>query len=629
MLKPQYIAKLLRLSRATKRLVVLALDISLCVLTVFLAFYLRLGEWITITPGFNIAIFLSLIIAVPIFIFFGLYRNIFRYSGWPALLTVVKASFVYGILYAAFILFCSFDGIPRTVGIIQPLLLMLFVGASRAYANFWLGNPYRQQLILCNVPRVLIYGAGSTGRQLASALRNSHQLDVKGFLDDDIELQGKLLNNIPIYKPQQLSDLVPNLNISQVLLALPSISRERRNKILSDITNFQLKICTIPNLSELASGKITVSDFKELDVEDLLCRDSISPDIELLRKNIYQNVILVTGAGGSIGSELCRQIFDQRPSILVLLEQSEFALYSIEQELRNKLSRIDDCVIKLESVLGSVRDVQLMQQVISRYHPHAIYHAAAYKHVTLVEQNPCEGLLNNTFATLELAKLVAKMRVPNFVLISTDKAVRPTSVMGASKRLAEMVLQALAADESQKGCTIFSMVRFGNVLNSSGSVVPLFRMQIKDGGPITLTDRRVTRYFMTIPEAAQLVLQASSMAKGGDVFVLNMGEPIKIFDLAVRMIELSGLRVRDSDDPDGDIEIQETGLRPGEKLFEELLIGNNPECTNHRQIFRANEEFLPWIQLEHDLEELSQGLKLFSIEEIRMKLKKLLPAYVR
>jgi FlaA1/EpsC-like NDP-sugar epimerase len=310
-----------------------------------------------------------------------------------------------------------------------------------------------------------------------------------------------------------------------------------------------------------------------------------------------------------------------------LLDQSEFALYSIEQELRNKLNRIDSCTIKLNLVLGSVRDFDLMQQVIGRYHPHTIYHSAAYKHVTLVEQNPSEGLLNNTFGTLGLAKLAAKLDVPNFVLISTDKAVRPTSVMGVSKRLAEMVLQALAADCSQKGSTIFSMVRFGNVLNSSGSVVPLFRKQIKEGGPITLTDSEVTRYFMTIPEAAQLVIQASAMAKGGDVFVLDMGQPVRIMNLARRMIELSGLRVRGIDRPDGDIEIQVTGLRAGEKLHEELLIGNNPESTAHPQILRAHEEFLPWSQFESALEALSQGLGQLSLNEIKDTLKKIVPSY--
>ena len=627
MFNPQFTIQALSLSRTSKRLIVLAVDICLCLLTVYLAFYLRLGEWVTITPELKTAIFISLVFAVPTFISFGLYRAIFRYSGWPALLTVVKASFVYGILYAAIILFGRFEGIPRTVGIIQPILLLLFVGASRAYASFWLGNSYREQLRLGETPRVFIYGAGSSGRQLASALRNSRQMHVMGFLDDDLELQGKVLNSIPIHKPEQLSHLAPKLNVSQVLLALPSISRERRNKILSYISGYQLLVHTIPNLADLASGKIAVSDLRELDVEDLLGRDSRSPDLGLLSKNIYQKVILVTGAGGSIGSELCRQIIDQRPSLLILLEQSEFALYSIEQELRNRLNGIDDCTIELESVLGSVRDIQLMEQVIDKCHPHAIYHAAAYKHVTLVEKNPCEGLLNNTFGTLGLAKLAAKLEVPNFILISTDKAVRPTSVMGVSKRLAEMVLQALAADGSEKRRTIFSMVRFGNVLNSSGSVVPLFRKQIKEGGPITLTDSEVTRYFMTITEAAQLVLQASAMAKGGDVFVLDMGQPVKIMDLARRMIELSGLRVKNSEHPDGDIEIQVTGLRAGEKLYEELLIGDNPERTSHPQILRAHEEFLPWSKLEPVLEAFSQSLNVHSVDEIRLDLKRLVPAY--
>ncbi len=627
MFSPQFTIQALSLSRTSKRLIVLAVDICLCVLTVYLAFYLRLGEWVTITPELKIAIFISLVFAVPTFISFGLYRAIFRYSGWPALLTVVKASFVYGILYATTILFGRFEGIPRTVGIIQPILLLLFVGASRAYASFWLGNSYREQLRLGEAPRVFIYGAGSSGRQLASALRNSRQMHVIGFLDDDKDLQGKVLNGIPIHKPEWLSHLAPKLNVSQVLLALPSISRERRNKILSDISNSQLLVHTIPNLADLASGKIAVSDLRELDVEDLLGRDSRSPDLGLLSRNIYQKVILVTGAGGSIGSELCRQIIDQKPSLLILLEQSEFALYSIEQELRNRLNGIDDCTIELDPVLGSVRNIQLMEQVIDRRHPHAIYHAAAYKHVTLVEHNPCQGLLNNTFGTLGLAKLAAKLGVPNFILISTDKAVRPTSVMGVSKRLAEMVLQALAADDSQKGRTIFSMVRFGNVLNSSGSVVPLFRKQIKEGGPITLTHSEVTRYFMTIPEAAQLVIQASAMAQGGDVFVLDMGQPVKIMDLAIRMIELSGLQVKNSERPDGDIEIQVTGLRAGEKLYEELLIGENPEPTSHPCIMRAHESFLTLQHLESALEQLDKAIHNSTFEEVKQELTQLVQGY--
>lgn len=627
MFNSQFTIQALSLSRTSKRLIVLVVDICLCALTVYLAFYLRLGEWSTINQGLNIALFISLIFAVPTFIIFGLYRAIFRYSGWPALLTVIKASLVYGIFYAVIIFFGRFDGIPRTIGIIQPILLLLLVGASRAYASFWLGNSYREQLRLGDVPRVFIYGAGSSGRQLASALRNSRQMHVIGFLDDDLELSGKVLNGIPIYSPDRLSELAPKFDVIQVLLALPSISRDRRNKILNNIASSQLAVHTIPNLADLASGKIAVSDLRELDVEDLLGRDSRSPDIGLLSKNIFQKVILVTGAGGSIGSELCRQILDQSPYLLVLLEQNEFALYSIEQELRNKLDRMDGCNIGLMSVLGSVRDVTLVEQVIDRYHPYAVYHAAAYKHVTLVEQNPCQGLLNNTFGTLGLAKLAVKMGVPNFILISTDKAVRPTSVMGASKRLAEMVLQALAANASKKRETIFSMVRFGNVLNSSGSVVPLFRKQIKEGGPITLTDSKVTRYFMTIPEAAQLVLQASAMAKGGDVFVLDMGQPVKIIDLARRMIELSGLQVRDLVHPDGDIEIKVTGLRAGEKLYEELLIGDNPERTTHPQILRANEEFSSWDQLEPVLELLRQDLEVLSMQELRIELKKLVPAY--
>ena len=630
MLLTQLIMPVLRLPRIAKRTVVLAVDGSFCVLSVWLAFYLRLGEWVPLSGDPALAVFASLVFALPIFIAFGLYRAIFRYSGWPAMMTVAKACSVYGLMFAALITAFGFSGIPRTIGIIQPIVLLLLVGASRAFASFWLGGSYRQQLKLGTVPRVLIYGAGSTGRQLAEALRNSHQMRVIGFLDDDSSLSGQSLNGITIYEPVELPNLVSSLMVSDVLLALPSINRQRRNKILTSIAKSKVLVRTLPSVTDLASGKVTASDLRELDIEDLLGREPVSPDPYLLKKNIHNQVVLVTGAGGSIGSELCRQILVQGPSQLVLVEQSEYALYCIEQELSKRSaeltwsSHLSSCITP---ILGSVQNADLMQSALEKYSPEIIFHAAAYKHVPLVESNFAEGILNNTFGTLTLAKLAAQLKIPRFILISTDKAVRPTNVMGASKRLAEMILQALASNESKEASTIFSMVRFGNVLDSSGSVVPLFRRQIADGGPITLTHPEVTRYFMTIPEAAQLVIQAGAMAKGGDVFVLDMGEPVKIADLARHMVELSGLEIKDEDNPEGDVEIEVTGLRPGEKLYEELLIGDNPETTAHPLILKANEDFLALNELEVALKGLEACLRIKSLAQVQKYLTQVIRGY--
>jgi len=629
---PQFVMPVLKLPRIAKRFIVLMLDISFCILAVWFAYYLRLGQWVTLSGESALAVLLSLILALPIFIAAGLYRAIFRYSGWPALMTVAKACTVYGLIYAAFITTIGFSGIPRTIGIIQPILLLLLVGASRAFASYWLGSSYRMQLKLGTVPRVLIYGAGSAGRQLAAALRNSHQMRVVGFLDDGQVLWGQSLNGLTIYNPSELPNLVASLAISDVLLALPSINRRRRNAILTSITRSKVSVRTLPSVTDLAKGKITATDLRELDIEDLLEREPVSPDPDLLKKNIYQQVVLVTGAGGSIGGELCRQILAQHPKLIVLVDQSEYALYKIEQELKKRTSDsygLGNASSIIVPILASVRNDLVMGNVLAKYRPEIIFHAAAYKHVPLVESNFSEGIFNNTFGTMSLAKIAAELKIPRFILISTDKAVRPTNIMGASKRLAEMSLQALAADQNLGRDTIFSMVRFGNVLDSSGSVVPLFRRQINEGGPITLTHSEVTRYFMTIPEAAQLVIQAGAMAKGGgDVFVLDMGEPVKIADLARHMIELSGLEVRDDQNPEGDIEIEITGLRPGEKLYEELLIGENPIKTEHPRILKANEDFLDFDDLQEKFSNLNVALRDNSIEKVKRQLKIIVPGYV-
>jgi FlaA1/EpsC-like NDP-sugar epimerase len=624
---------ILALPRAAKRFVALSVDLGLCVLTVWLAFYLRLGEFVALSGTALWAVGASVGIALPIFIVSGLYRAIFRYSGWPALLAVARAVGIYSLLYASFFTAIGVAGVPRTVGIIQPILLLLFVGASRALARVWLGDQYLSILKHALRPKVLIYGAGTTGRQLAAAMANSHEMQVAGFLDDDDRLHGHVLNGQPIYSPADLDNLATTLNISDVLLAMPSLSRRRRNEILSQIRVARVAVRTLPSVTDLAQGKVSISDLRELDIDDLLGRESIAPNHILLAKNIVGKVVLVTGAGGSIGSELCRQSLAVVPAKLLLIEQSEFALYAIHQELEEKLAALDGATPPvLVPLLASVQDDERMREIMSTWHPDTVYHAAAYKHVPLVEHNPAAGIRNNVLGTLCTAQAAAENGVTDFVLISTDKAVRPTNVMGASKRLAEMALQALAAHQAVtpggiSGSTKFSMVRFGNVLGSSGSVVPKFRQQIRDGGPITLTHPEVTRYFMTIPEAAQLVIQAGAMAKGGDVFVLDMGQPVKIMDLARRMVELSGLTVKDEEHPEGDIEIAVTGLRPGEKLYEELLIGDNPKPTVHPRIMKAHEEFIPWSELEDKLKSLEMALNVNDVSVIRLMMEKLVPGY--
>jgi FlaA1/EpsC-like NDP-sugar epimerase len=612
---------MLALPRAAKRFVVLSVDLALCVLTVWLAFYLRLGEFVALYDTALWAVVASAGIALPIFVVSGLYRAIFRYSGWPALLAVARAVGIYGLLYASVFTAIGVNGVPRTVGIIQPILLLLFVGASRALARVWLGDQYLSILKKASRPKALIYGAGNTGRQLAAAMANSHEIQVVGFLDDDERLHGHVLNGQPIYSPADLDRLVEVLSIRDVLLAMPSLSRQRRNLILSQVRSVRVAVRTLPSMNDLAQGKVSLSDIRELDIDDLLGRDAVQPNGLLLNLNTHGKTVLVTGAGGSIGSELCRQILRTSPNQLLLVEMSEFALYQIHQELQADPSSAQ---VELVPLLASVCDAVRMHEIMCTWKPHTVYHAAAYKHVPLVEHNPAEGVRNNVWGTRVCAEAALRNGVRNFVLISTDKAVRPTNIMGASKRLAEMVLQALA---EQCVATSFSMVRFGNVLGSSGSVVPLFREQIKNGGPITLTHADITRYFMTIPEAAQLVIQAGAMGQGGDVFVLDMGQPVKIIDLARRMVELSGLMVRDANNVDGDIELAETGLRPGEKLYEELLIGDNPEKTQHPRIMKAHEHYLPWAELEGKLRELEMALGNNNVSAIRTLLQQLVTGY--
>lgn len=615
-------APLLALPPTSKRLILIAVDAALCALAVWLAYYLRLNQWVSLTGRPSIAVALSLVLALPIFWVVGLYRMVIRHLGSEMLITCAAACLAYGLAYITIISAYAFDDIPRTVGIIQPLLLFLGVVASRGGAAVLLsgrlGTAGREK----DAAVALIYGAGSSGQQLAAVMADSAEMRVVGFLDDDTSLHGRRLRGLPVIDPAHLGQAIERLQVSDILLALPSVSRRRRNEIIADLRRFlPVSVRTLPGLMDLAHGKVHASDLRELTIEDLLARDAVDPDNTRLAATITDRTVLVTGAGGSIGSELCRQILSGHPARLLLFEMSEFALYSIHRELEPHCA---DHGIELIPLLGSVTDRHRVTTVFAAWRPHMVFHAAAYKHVPLVEHNVLEGLRNNVIGTWVVTEEAQRHGVSDFVLVSTDKAVRPTNVMGASKRWAELILQGLQASASG---TCFSMVRFGNVLGSSGSVVPLFREQVHKGGPVTITHRDITRYFMTIPEAAQLVIQAGSMARGGEVFVLDMGEPVRIIDLARNIIELSGYTVRDAVNPYGDIEIETVGLRPGEKLYEELLIGNDPVATAHPRILMASEPFGRWDVLRLQLERLELLVVAGDVEAAKDLLCQVVPEF--
>lgn len=612
---------ILRLPRSAKHLIVLALDVLLSLAATWLAFSLRLDtpNWPT---GLQWWVYgLAPVLAVPVFIRFGLYRAIFRYTGLAALLATAQACAVYGVLLLGLLLWQQWPGVPRSLGVLQPLIFLMLVGASRALARFWLAGWHKTT----RHARLLIYGAGEAGVQTAAALGMAGQYELLGFVDDDASKIDRSINGVRVYAPQSVPDLIGRLGVTDILLALPGAARERRNSIIESLRGQPVHVRSLPSMNDLASGRVTVQDFRELDIEDLLGRDPVPPTSEFLAHNLAGKVVLVTGAGGSIGGELCRQILSERPRQLLLLDHSEFSLYNIHEELRGVAGVLDGRV-DLVPILASVNNPERLLQVCRTYRPATVYHAAAYKHVPMVENNPADGILNNVFGTLNMARAAMDSKVAHFVLVSTDKAVRPTNVMGASKRMAELVLQSLAEQASGDGLC-FSMVRFGNVLGSSGSVVPLFRNQLARGGPLTVTHPEVTRYFMTIPEAAQLVLQAGAMARGGEVFVLDMGKPVRILDLARRMVELSGMTVRDAAKLDGDIEIAITGLRPGEKLYEELLIGDNPTPTAHPRIMKAHEEYLAWPVLDVHLQTLRHAASISDVTVIKSVLNACVQGY--
>jgi FlaA1/EpsC-like NDP-sugar epimerase len=617
--------ELLELPRWVKQFAAMLIDVVCALLATWLAFSLRLDEWHALIAEQKMAYILAVALSIPVFFQYGVYKTVLRFTGAHTLALMSKAVGIYGVLYFAAIFILASPYIYRSIGLVQPIIMFILMALARVAASLALGfrsygNNGRPVL-----GTLLIYGAGHSGMQIASALRQSGQYFLAGYIDDSTQYQGSNINGLMVYPPKEIARLIDTHGVTDILLAMPSIDRTRRNAILSDLRELQVHVRSLPDLVDLAQGHVTVLDIKELDPDDLLGREPVAPNRELIEKNILGKTVLISGAGGSIGSELCRQILQVEPKKLLLLDHSEYGLYAIESELRAQLNANPQLKTELIPLLGNVRDAERLETIFTRWKIDTVYHAAAYKHVPLVEHNPSEGLQNNVLGTLNLAQAANKNHTANFVLISTDKAVRPTNVMGATKRFAELVLQALSNQENSSTC--FSMVRFGNVLGSSGSVVPLFREQIKAGGPVTLTHAEVTRYFMTIPEAAQLVIQAGAMAKGGEVFVLDMGQPVKIYDLAKRMVELSGLSVKNSETGTGDIEIVVTGLRPGEKLYEELLIGENPTTTPHPRIMMAREDFLPWEALQAELALLQQGLAKDDFQALVGQLQRLVNGY--
>lgn len=622
------------LQRRNKAIILISADVFFVLLALWAAFSLRWGV-LYIPKGDEWYLFAAApFIAVPIFARLGLYRAIIRYIEIRALWTIIQATTLYALVFAFVLYQSGIKIIPRTVSPLNWLIVMLLTGGSRFFARWWLGETYfrlggTRRATELGKKNVVIYGAGSAGVQLALALAHGRDFRPVAFIDDDKLLHRRKVNGLRIYPLSSLSYLIERHQVSDVLLAMPSAKRARISELIRELEPYAVHVMSMPGLSDIAQGKVTVDALQEVDIADILGRSPVAPDQSLLYATISGKVVMVTGAGGSIGSELCRQIIQLQPLALILFELSEFALYAIEKELNHLLAKVNGSKnIEIITVLGSVTNASRIEKVCKAFKVQTIYHAAAYKHVPMVEKNPGEAVWNNIFGTLHAAQAAINAEVELFVLISTDKAVRPTNTMGATKRFAELILQALSMKTEYKFNTRFTMVRFGNVLDSSGSVVPLFREQIARGGPVTVTDARITRYFMTIPEASQLVIQAGALGQGGDVFVLDMGEPIRILDLAKRMIHLSGLEIKDEDHSSGEIEISFTGLRPGEKLYEELLIGGNVSKTSHPRIMRAEEQIIPWVELEQMLASLENAAKEDDFERVREVLKSAVSGFV-
>ncbi|MHC8315352.1 polysaccharide biosynthesis protein [Pseudomonas sp. LB3P31] len=639
---------LLGLPRRQKRLLQVTVDVVLVWAALWLAFLVRLGVDDMVNPLIvHSWLFLCTpLVTIPLFIRFGMYRAVMRYFGNDALIAIIKAVSLSSLILGVVVYWYSNhqNVVPRSIIFNYWWLSLIMIGGLRmAMRQYFLGDWFSaaQHVPFTNrddgLPRVAIYGAGSAGNQLVAALRMGRIMRPVAFIDDDSGIADRVISGLQVYKPKHIQQMIDTTGAQEILLAIPSTNRGRRREILGFLEGFPLHVRSVPGFMDLASGRVKVDDIQEVDVADLLGRDAVPARSDLLEHCIKGQCVLVTGAGGSIGSELCRQILALKPTTLLMFEHSEFNLYSIMSELEQRIAR-ESLSVRLLPILGSVRNPEKLLDVMKTWHVDTVYHAAAYKHVPMVEHNIAEGVLNNVIGTLNTAQAALKAGVANFVLISTDKAVRPTNVMGSTKRLAELTLQALSrelapalygetSNISHVNKTRFTMVRFGNVLGSSGSVIPLFHKQIKSGGPLTVTHPKITRYFMTIPEAAQLVIQAGSMGQGGDVFVLDMGEPVRIAELAEKMIHLSGLSVRSEKNQHGDIAIEFTGLRPGEKLYEELLIGDNVAATQHPMIMTANEDHLSWDLLKIKLTELVAAVDQDDYARVRQLLRDTVSGY--
>jgi UDP-N-acetylglucosamine 4,6-dehydratase len=604
-------AALVNLPRSVKRLILASLDTAILLFAVWAAFFLRFEAFWPLWLEQRVMLFpLAVLVSLPIFYGFGFYHSVIRFLNGRAFLDIAQGVSVSLLVMIAVWVFSQAPTMPRSVWVNFWIMSFVLISGSRLLARSALHNRRTRTAM---GKRVAIYGAGEAGIQLAQALQNSREFRPMLFVDDRKELHGGEILGLKVYPSEQLATVIPYFRVTAVLLAMPSVSRERRREIIENLEDLHVHVMVMPGLTELASGMKRVDDIRDVDIEDILGREPVKLDPRLLSSCIRGKSVMVTGGGGSIGAELCRQIIGQRPKRLIVCEISEYALYKIEHELL-RLIKAAGYSIELVPILGSVCHRARLQSIMTAFGVHTVYHAAAYKHVPLVEHNPIEGVRNNIFGTYHAATAALDSGVETFVLISTDKAVRPTNVMGATKRFAELVLQALAQRKSK---TRFCMVRFGNVLASSGSVVPLFRDQIRRGGPITVTHEDMVRYFMTIPEAAQLVIQAGAKAQGGDVFLLNMGEAIRIVDLAKHLIRLYGFEVKDENNPEGDIELRFTGLRPGEKLYEELLIGENPLPTDHPMILRAQEEVVPAERVEVLLRQFEHAVDRLDCTAIR------------
>jgi len=639
---------LLNLSRRQKRSIQVVTDIALVWLALWLAFVVRLGIDDMINPvTTHVQLFIAApLVAIPLFIRFGMYRAVMRYFGNDALIAIIKAVSLSALILAVVVYWYSNHDnvVPRSIIFNYWWLSLIMLGGLRlAMRQYFLGDWFSaaQHVPFTSrddgLPRVAIYGAGAAGNQLVAALRMGRLMRPVAFIDDDESISDRIISGLQVFSPDKIQRMIDRTGAQELLLAIPSSPRARRREILGLLEGFPLHVRSVPGFMDLASGRVKVDDIQEVDIADLLGRDAVPAQAELLEHCIKGQCVLVTGAGGSIGSELCRQILALGPTTLLLFEHSEFNLYSILSELEQQVTR-ESLSVKVLPILGSVRNSQQLLDLMKTWHVDTVYHAAAYKHVPMVEHNIAEGVLNNVIGTLNTAQAALQAGVANFVLISTDKAVRPTNVMGSTKRLAEMTLQALSREVApilfrdksnvvRVNKTRFTMVRFGNVLGSSGSVIPLFHKQIQAGGPLTVTHPKITRYFMTIPEAAQLVIQAGSMGQGGDVFVLDMGEPVRIVELAEKMIHLSGFSVRSEKNLHGDIEIEFSGLRPGEKLYEELLIGDNVVATQHPMIMSANEDLLSWDELKQKLAQLLDAVDQDDYSRVRQLLRETVSGY--